>query len=211
MSFLPLEIDNLRDIVRQNMEQSRFAHTLRVENEAARMGAIYLPESVADLRAAAILHDLTKGIKGEEQITLCEELGLVLTDDEKRAPQVLHGLSAASIVERDLPQFATDEILQAIRVHTTGDVEMSVFSLVLFVADFIEAGRTYDACRDLRERYWEWVEQDKTLLPLLRAAYEELLFTVQYLEKNNEFVAPKTRDAIEAMRKRIECEDSSCL
>ena len=86
------------------MKPSRFSHTLNVETEVARMADIYLPSQKNELRAAAILHDLTKGLVDEEQIKLCVSLGIPLTDELRRVPQVLHGLSAAKIIEKDFPE-----------------------------------------------------------------------------------------------------------
>lgn len=204
------QLSLLRDKVRQNMHDSRFVHTLSVEREVERMGLIYLPECVSELRAAAILHDLTKGYRADEQIALCESLGIPVDASARQAPEVLHGLSAAKIIEKDLPLFATPNILEAIRVHTTAGVGMSVFSLILFVADFIEEGRQYTSCKVLREQYWTLVASDKSLKPLYYAALQAIKFTLEYLNRENLLIAPKTLDAMQDLEKLIDCEDLSC-
>jgi predicted HD superfamily hydrolase involved in NAD metabolism len=210
MIYTEEQLSKLKDKVKQNMGESRFAHTLSVEKEVVKMAALYLPESVSELRAAAILHDLTKCYRREEQVALCESLGIALGEYERRTPEVLHGISAVKIIERDYPEFATPCILEAIRVHTTGDVGMSIFSLILFVADFIEEGRPYPDCKNLRHKYWDMTQADHTLYPLRYAALQELRSTVAYLKREKLLVAPKTFEAIKDLEKLLECEDLSC-
>ena len=52
-------LSSLRDSLKSKMSGFRLAHTLGVEEMAARIGAIYCPEKLNILRAAALLHDMT--------------------------------------------------------------------------------------------------------------------------------------------------------
>ena len=45
---------------RGEMSDKRYGHTLEVEKMAARIGALYAPDKINVLRAAALLHDVTK-------------------------------------------------------------------------------------------------------------------------------------------------------
>ena len=68
------------------------------------------------------------------------------------SPPIFHSLSAPSVIERDFPEFYTEDIVSAIYNHTTGDPEMSVFDEIIFIADYIEEGRTYPLCVQLRKQ-----------------------------------------------------------
>ena len=57
----------LREDMRACMTEQRFKHTLGVEQMAARLAALYLPEGAGMLRAAALLHDMTKELPREVQ------------------------------------------------------------------------------------------------------------------------------------------------
>ena len=50
-------LDTLRQRVGTGMSEKRYRHTLGVEREIARLGEIYLPDRIQELRAAALLHD----------------------------------------------------------------------------------------------------------------------------------------------------------
>ena len=53
-------ITKLRAAVKPYLTDKRYAHTLAVEQEAAALAGIYLPEKEEKLRIAALLHDITK-------------------------------------------------------------------------------------------------------------------------------------------------------
>ena len=53
-------LDALREEVKGSMSPQRFVHTAAVEEMIARLCALYCPEHTLPLRAAALLHDLTK-------------------------------------------------------------------------------------------------------------------------------------------------------
>ena len=53
-------LDALRERVKGTMSEKRFAHTAAVERMVVRLGELYCPELIPELRAAALLHDITK-------------------------------------------------------------------------------------------------------------------------------------------------------
>ena len=69
-------LDGLRERVGTYMSEKRYAHTVAVEDMAARMSKYLCPEKTNVLRAAALLHDITKELTAEEHIKICEDLAL---------------------------------------------------------------------------------------------------------------------------------------
>ena len=154
MKFTEQDIAQLREEIKKRLNVERFSHTLGVEREAAALGELYLPQSLDELRVAALLHDVTKTGKGEEQVALCQTLGIVPTEDERKAPQVLHGKTAAALIPIQFPQFATPRVLSAVANHTTGNRGMSTFDMIIFLADYIEPTREHEICQKTRELFW---------------------------------------------------------
>ena len=65
---------------------------------------------------------------------------------------VVHAFLGAYIAEKVLG--VTDkEILDAIRYHTSGRANMSTLEKLIFVADMVEEGRTYEGVEYLRDLY----------------------------------------------------------
>ena len=54
------EVVVLSERVRPYLTGKRYEHTVAVAEEAARLGELFLPGRINNLRAAALLHDITK-------------------------------------------------------------------------------------------------------------------------------------------------------
>ena len=154
-AFTDRELNALRDDIREQMSERRFAHTLGVEQMAARLAALYLPEEVALLRAAALLHDMTKELGREEQAAILAQGGVVLRPDEACAHKIWHGMTAALLTPTRYPHLADPVLLSAVRWHTTGHDGMTVPEALLYLADYIEEGRVIPACVALRRAFFD--------------------------------------------------------
>ena len=157
----PEQIMRIRKRLPSFIGEKRLNHTFFVEKEV-----IALAESLEmvynitdaqknDLRAAALVHDITKEQPLEKQLALCEKYGI----DPGSYPScaVLHGRTAACLA-REL--FGTDDLVfSAVNCHTTGKEAMSVFDKILFLADYIEPSRTHDSCKKVRAFYYESLQK----------------------------------------------------
>lgn len=133
--------------VKQKIEPSRYEHVLRVEKAALQLAKRY----GADLEAcslAAILHDYAKDLKrgAVEEIVQQEGWDPALL---AYGSQIWHGPAGAYFAERNFG-IADPDILNAISQHTIGGVEMSLTSMVLFIADYIEEGRNFPGVKEAR-------------------------------------------------------------
>lgn len=159
--------DSLTERIRARLPEfigeKRLNHTFFVEKEA-----IALAESLDmvynisdtqknDLRAAALLHDITKEMPLEKQLELCGKYGI----DAGKYPScaVLHGRTAAFLGRELFGTCINDLIFSAVFNHTTGKEAMSVFDKILFLADYIEPSRTHDSCKKLRAFYYESLQK----------------------------------------------------
>lgn len=153
--FSDAQISALRERVRSEISEKRFAHTLGVEQTVAEMAALYCPQKVGMLRAAALLHDLTKEYDEKQSKEVLAREGVKLRPDEEQSPQIWHAITAELEIPHLYPDFADGELLLCVRRHTTGHKEMSVPEALLYLADVIEPTRKYAACAALRDRFWK--------------------------------------------------------
>ncbi len=147
-------LDALRNKIGAYMSGKRLLHTLAVEAEIEKLAALYAPEKEYVLHAAALLHDITKELPITKQLQLCDEFGIIYTEEEITTPKIFHSRTAPAIIKRDFPELATDELLSAVRWHTTGRADMTLSEQLLFLADYIEDTRTFPSCVELREFFW---------------------------------------------------------
>ena len=147
-------LNDLRRLVADEIGEYRMAHTLGTEQAVARLAALYCPERENMLRAAALLHDVTKELSDTTQAEIFSTHGIVLRDDEAASPKVWHGMTAALIIPEKYPEFADEELISAVRWHTTGRAGMTLTEGIVYLADLIEEGRTFSQCVALREAFW---------------------------------------------------------
>lgn len=156
------ELEALREAVKPYYTEKRLSHTLGVEREAESLGRIFLPEDVTRLRAAALLHDITKNLPTEKQLKICEEFGIITEDADIAAPKLFHAKTGSLLAERDFSGYTDGEIISAVRWHTTGRADMSLFDMLIYLADYIEDTRTFPDCIALRKMFYEGIEGAKT-------------------------------------------------
>ena len=136
------------------MSDFRFVHTAEVEKMAERLGRLYAPDKLDLLRAAALLHDITKEKRAEEQIAMLREAGESVSDFDIASPKTLHARTAPLEIKQKYAEFAHPELLDAVRYHTTGRADMSLCECIIFLADYIDESRKFDDCIYLRNYFW---------------------------------------------------------
>ena len=153
-------LSRLRERVREYMNGSRYRHTLGVERACVALGKIYLPDKIQKLRAAALLHDITKVLSLEKQLQYCRLFDIIYNYGDISSPILLHAKTASELIKRDFSEFADPEIISAVRWHTTGRRGMSLFDAIVYLADYIEDTREYDDCVALRRFFYEELGKD---------------------------------------------------
>ena len=83
-------LDNLRGEIMGKMSVKRFSHTLGVEKKAEELCALFAPEKTGMMRAAALLHDITKELSTEEQLMLCKKYGIYKAGGKRQENDGLH-------------------------------------------------------------------------------------------------------------------------
>lgn len=147
-------LDALRQQIRETMSPKRFAHTVAVEEMTVRLCALYCPEYTMQLRAAALLHDLTKELTPEAQEVLCRAYDIPVDEGQRLSPKTYHAKTAAARIVRDFPAFADPIVIDAVRWHTTGHAGMTLTEKMLYLADYIDDSRTFSSCVLLRRYFF---------------------------------------------------------
>jgi nicotinate-nucleotide adenylyltransferase len=117
-------------LVREKESPSRWEHTKKVMDFAANLANRY-GENAHKAKIAALFHDYCKDSAGGA------------------ANNLAHGALAA---EKAASLFGVDDedVLNAIRYHTTGRAHMSRLEMIIFVADTLAPGRSYAEVDELR-------------------------------------------------------------
>lgn len=136
------------EIISKRLSKNRFQHSLEVAKMARQMAEQYGEEG-SRAYLTGLLHDYAKGIAGNELIKIAEENNLIMDEADRQVPDLLHAPVGALLLERDLG--ITDaEILQAVRCHTVGCMNMTTLDKIIYLADMIEPGRDFPGLERLR-------------------------------------------------------------
>ena len=190
---------NLRDAVEKALSAKRYRHTLEVEKMVERIAELYCPEKVIKLRAAALLHDITKEYEDKVHISILSKPGIGFSKEERLAPKTFHARTAALLIPEIYPEFADNDILAPVRWHTTGRAEMSIAEKVLYLADYIDMSRTYPDCVKLREYFFSkdiaLMSEEERLVHLDRTILMSFDMTIKDLIESGRVVSKDTISA----------------
>lgn len=140
---------DLEAALAQRIQGERLAHVYRVLETARDMAARF---GVAreQAEAAALMHDYAKAMPGAQLLAEARSRGLIIDPAEEKQPQLLHGpVGAALLADQGL--ITDPQVLGAIRWHTTGRAQMSRLEMVIWLADYIEPGRSFPGVDAIRE------------------------------------------------------------
>jgi len=154
-------IEEIRLVIKEMQGEKRYNHTLGVEEEAFKLGEIFIPDKCDKLALAGVLHDITKKLKTDEQLKLCDEYGIIV-DKDNIVPKLLHSRTGCEFARRRFgAEIVDDEIYYAILYHTTGKAGMSLFESLVYLADYIEKNRTFGDCKKLRRYFYKNLKKGK--------------------------------------------------
>lgn len=166
-----MKIDQAISLVKDKLPEKRFNHSLRVAETAVKLAEIYDGDKdKAEL--AGILHDYCKydDLGSMYQIVTQNELDSNLLS---YGSEILHGPVAAIIMNQQF-DVTDEEVLLAIKNHTTGRAQMTKTEKLIFIADYIEPGRQTPGVEEIRDLSYNQGSLDKTI-------YEISKRTVLYL------------------------------
>ena len=158
MSAVVGSLPKLRSII-QSLPSGLQAHLERVRDLSLDLAAIHKVDPVK-VETAALAHDLYRAHSGEQLLSEANARGLVPTPVEERVPLLLHGPLAARLLKEECA-VTDEEVLQAVRWHSTSCPGMSRVGLIVFIADKVEPqkveraphlGRTADLARHSLEQ-----------------------------------------------------------
>lgn len=163
------DIQKYIDIVKSRLSEKRFYHSMCVAEKAKELAVKYnLDPEKAYL--TGVLHDITRHSDNVWQLNYMMDNGYNPTSIEIGNPNLHHQISGAMYVKNEL-KIDDEEIINAIRCHTTGKTDMSIFEMVIYIADVISDDRNYPDLQQMR------YETEKGL-------FHGMLFALSYVIEN---------------------------
>lgn len=157
--------------------EKRYEHILRVTQTAKNLATLHKAD-VEKAQIAAYFHDSCK-LKNKDLIPeLCKKLALDLDHEMIKAPAIIHGFLGAEMAKQYYG-IDDEDILNAIRWHTTGRPGMSKLEKIVYLADYTEPKRDFPSAIKAREISLK--ELDKAMLYALDASIKNLIEENKYI------------------------------
>lgn len=181
--YMPNEIRSYYDHLRSELKPSRMEHTAYVVETAIGLAERFHADPLK-ARTAALLHDCAKSFSVEKLLPYADTV-----------PPVIPILHAAAGAEYAHTAYGVNDpdVLEAIRLHTTGDADMTVLDKVVYLADMTEPSRSYEGVDEIRRA--------ETLDDMMRLA---LLRSICYIKGKGGEVHPATMRALHDLGGKME-------
>jgi len=167
-------------IVSEQLTERRYIHTLGVMETAIELAGLY-GEDAKKAEIAAIFHDYAKFRPKDEMKNIIKEQKMPSILLEHNS-ELWHAPVGAYLVEKEVGIHDQD-ILSAIKYHTSGRPNMTLLEKIIYVADYIEPGRQFPGVEEVRDIAKHNLDQ---------ALVKAIQNTVIFLLKKNQTIYPDT-------------------
>ena len=180
-----MEYKEIENDVKSVLSEYRFTHSLGVAKKAIELAKIYgVQEEIA--KKVGIAHDIAKEMTDEEMIEYAKANNIRIDEIETVKPSLLHGKIGADIASKKYG--FTEDMINAIKWHTTGRENMSMLEKIIYVADKTEENRSGTRFDLEKSRELSKQNIDEALIFLMNES-------ISYKIKNNGLIHPKTIEA----------------
>ena len=162
-----MEIEKIQEQLEKRLSKQRYEHSCGTMRAASELAKIY-NEDEDEAAFAGLIHDVAKELTKDQIKEYIEKYNIKLDDVEKENMKLVHAKLGAVIAREEFG--ASQEVQDAIRYHTTGNVKMDTFAKIIYIADKIEETRKYENVENIRKLAMENLD---------RAMYEILSFDIK--------------------------------
>ena len=178
--------------LKSRLTPERYVHVLSVRDLALDLAKKYGAD-LQKVNLAALLHDCAKWMSTSELYESAADHRIQLDEVERHNPSLVHAPIGAMLAVSHF-DVDTPEILNAIRIHTTGSGRMTLIDKILYVADFAELKRNYAEAHSVREIVYQNLNE---------AVFEVSRYKIEHLLAKGVLIHPHTIDAYNSALREI--------
>ncbi|MBN2327718.1 MAG: bis(5'-nucleosyl)-tetraphosphatase (symmetrical) YqeK [Candidatus Omnitrophica bacterium] len=136
--------------LQNGLSEKRYNHSVRVMETAFLLADAWENDYPVDregLAWASLFHDCGKEISKEQRKSLCANGSIRYGRELTEVGKLNHAPIGALLLE-DQYDIQDRDILMTVAYHPTGHPDLPAIGWMTYIADFLEPGRTYFACRE---------------------------------------------------------------
>lgn len=165
--------EEFKALLKERLDEYRYIHSLNVAKSARELATLFGGDE-EKAYIAGLLHDVTKCENKGNQLQMLKKGGIILSQVEENNPKLWHAMTAPLYIKETLG-IEDEEILSAVRYHTTGKEGMSLLDMIVYIADYISEERNYPDVDVMRKFSRESLE---------KGALYSLKYTLNKLSKD---------------------------
>ena len=192
-------IDYILQWLSENLSSKRYAHSLGCAQCAKKLAKIFNQDE-KKAYIAGLIHDCAKNFEDKELLKLIKnEIKTGFDETELKNPKTFHAIAGAYIIQREF-EIEDSDIISAVRNHTIGAVNMSVFEKIIFLADKIEPNS-----RDEKytKKVWKLIEKNKGTIGLDLALLKCFCETIKSLVRRKLYICSNTIDVYNELKENV--------
>ncbi|WP_432664247.1 bis(5'-nucleosyl)-tetraphosphatase (symmetrical) YqeK [Wukongibacter baidiensis] len=142
------DLEYIKSVLKNKLPHRRYKHSLGVCESATWLARKHdACQSKAEV--AGLLHDYAKYLDGYEARKYIKEFHIQIDEVIDLNIDLAHGLIAAELIKSEF-KIEDEEILNAVRYHTTGRRGMTSLEKIIYLADYIEPNRRFPGVDEIR-------------------------------------------------------------
>jgi len=180
-----MNLELINNKIKEMLPEKRYRHSLNVANCAVKLSEIYGYDK-EKAYIAGITHDCAKYLNKEEVKYYVNKYKIVLDELENDNLALSHSLIGSYIAKYEF-EINDEDIISAIRYHTTGKEDMNLLEKIIYIADLIEEDRDFPGVKELRDLVYT-KQLDKAL-------FISFNNTIKFVIDNNQLIHNRTVNA----------------
>lgn len=191
-----MDCKQIEKILKEMLPEKRLKHSLSVSECAIKLSDIYSCDK-EKAKIAGIVHDCAKYFTDEQIEDCVKKFNINLDPLEENNIALSHSI-VGSYVAKEVFNINDEEILSAIKYHTTGRENMSLLEKIIYMADLIEEGRKFPKVEELRNLTFSGKLDEALLL-----SFDN---TIKFVIDNKQLIHPRTVSARNYILRQINSE-----
>ena len=176
-----VNINELRDILKIRLSKKRYTHSLNVADAALKLAEKYGAD-IEKAYLAGLVHDICKEVPTDEQLAMAQKCRQGIDETEQKIPALYHS-AAGSWYGENVLHIHDEDILNAVRYHTTGRAGMSRLEECVYLADLISEDRTYKDVGRMRRLAFEDI--NGAMLEAARFTLSDVIAKGSFIPENS--------------------------
>lgn len=181
-------IDYIKNWLIENLSEKRYNHSLGCADTARKLAEIFKLDT-DKAYITGLIHDCAKNMDNDNLIKIIrEDIKTGYLESELKNPKTFHAIVGAYLVQKEF-EIDDKEIISAVRNHTIGAPDMTLFDKIIFLADKIEPNS-----RDEKytKKLWKIIDENKGIIGLDLALLKCFMETIKSLIKRKLYICPTT-------------------